>query len=372
MMLAHLQKAGIRPILLVGGATGMIGDPSGRDTERSLQTPEAVAANCAAIAAQMQSFVDFDGSAPGMLVNNADWIAPITFLEWLRDVGKHFTVNYMMAKESVRRRLEERDQGISFTEFSYMMLQAYDFLHLRKEHGCHLQVGGNDQWGNITAGIDLVHKKMGERVFGMTCPLMTTASGDKFGKSAGNAVWLDPEQTSPYEFYQYWMRTEDADVGRWLKAFTFLPLAEIDALVEAHAVAPERREGQQRLAEEITRLVHGEDGLSAAVRASNALFGGELKGLSARELASIFADVPSGQLERTRVAEGISALDLLVDSGFVASKGEGRRGITSGGFYLNNERIMDPAAQLSDSDLLGDGIVVLRQGKKKYFIVRFA
>jgi tyrosyl-tRNA synthetase len=371
MMLAHLQRAGVRPVALVGGATGMIGDPSGRDTERKLLTPEDVQRNCDAIGAQLTSFLRFDGPAPAMLVNNNDWIGQFSFIDWLRDVGKYFTVNYMIAKESVRRRLEERDQGISYTEFSYMMLQAYDFLHLRTVANCGLQVGGNDQWGNITAGIDLVHKRLGEQVFGMTCPLMTTASGEKFGKSAGNAVWLDPAMTSPYAFYQYWMRTEDADVGRWLRAFTFLPLDEIDAIVAEHMTAPERRGGQKRLAAEITQVVHGESGLASALRASAVLFGGDMSGMSAAELTSVFADVPSASLSLQTLVDGLTLTDLMAEVGFMASRGEARRAVKAGGVYANNERVSDGEVPVTVDQLVEGRLLVLRHGKKQYFVVRF-
>jgi tyrosyl-tRNA synthetase len=306
-----------------------------------------------------------------MLVNNTDWIGQFSFIDWLRDVGKYFTVNYMIAKESVRRRLEERDQGISYTEFSYMMLQAYDFLHLRTVANCGLQVGGNDQWGNITAGIDLVHKRLGEQVFGMTCPLMTTASGEKFGKSAGNAVWLDPAMTSPYAFYQYWMRTEDADVGRWLRAFTFLPLDEIDAIVAEHMTAPERRGGQKRLAAEITQVVHGESGLASALRASAVLFGGDMSGMSAAELTSVFADVPSASLSLQTLVDGLTLTDLMAEVGFMASRGEARRAVKAGGVYANNERVSDGEVPVTVDQLVEGRLLVLRHGKKQYFVVRF-
>ncbi len=370
MVLAHLQRAGHRPIALVGGATGMIGDPSGKDTERSLQSEEDVQRNVDAIRTQLASYLSFEGDAAAEMVNNADWIGPISYLQWLRDVGKHFTINYMIAKESVRARLEQREQGISYTEFSYMMLQAFDFHHLYNTRGCRLQVGGNDQWGNITAGIDLVHKKDAARVFGMTCPLVTTASGEKFGKSAGNAVWLDPTKTSPYQFYQYWMQTDDRDVARWLRTFTFIPLDEIEAIEAAHLEAPHRREGQRRLAAEVTRIVHGDDGVARAERATAILFGAEISDLSDAELGEIFADVPSNELERARLDAGMGIVDLLRDT-MCKSAGEARRLLQQGGVYVNNVRVEGIDDVVDASKLASETALVLRAGKKRYHVVRF-
>lgn len=371
MILAHLQRAGIRPIAVVGGATGMIGDPSGKDDERKLLGDEAVQANCDAIGKQLTRFLSFEGDAAAELVNNADWIGKFSYIDWLREVGKYFTINYMMGKESVRRRLENRDQGISYTEFSYMMLQAYDFLHLFETRNCRIQVGGNDQWGNITAGIDLVHKRRGESVMGMTCPLMTTSSGEKFGKSAGNAVWLDPARTSPYEFYQYWMKTEDRDVERWLKAFSFLPVSEIVAIAEAHMAAPEKREGQKRLAAEMTLLVHGQAGLDSAERASRVLFGGSVTGMTDAQLLEIFADVPQALLSRDLLSSGTDVVTLLVSSGAAASKGEARRFVTGGGVYLNNERVTASDMAITAEQLASESVLLLRLGRANYRVVRF-
>ena len=257
MMMAHLQRAGHRPIAVVGGATGMIGDPSGRSSERNLLDDSAVLANLATIRTQLASFLRFEGANAAKVVNNADWTGPISYLHWLRDVGKYFSVNAMIAKESVRRRLEERDQGISYTEFSYMLLQAYDFFVLNRDEGVQLQMGGNDQWGNITAGIELIHKKGGGQAYAITSPLLLTAAGEKFGKSAGNAVWLDSALTSPFAFYQYWVRTDDRDAGKFLRMFTFLDLDEIEAIEAAHASNLAGRGAQKRLAQEVTRIVHG-------------------------------------------------------------------------------------------------------------------
>jgi tyrosyl-tRNA synthetase len=369
MVLAHLQRRGHRPIAIVGGATGMIGDPSGRDSERSLLTNEEIQRNCDAIRAQLGSFLEFGGDG-ALLLDNNDWIGPITFVEWLRDVGKYFSVNYMIAKESVRKRLEEREQGISYTEFSYMLLQAFDFAYLNAQYGCALQIGGNDQWGNITAGIDLVHKRGQGDAFGLTVPLMTTSTGEKFGKSAGNSVWLSAERTPPYQFYQYWLRTDDRDAGRWLRAFTFLDLEEIAAIEAAHAAAPEKRLAQARLATEVTRLVHGDAGVAAAERATAVLFGAEISGLSDADLAGIFADVPSSVRARADLDAGLPLVDALTGT-LCESKSQARRLIAQGGVYVNNRRI-EAERDLTIDDLATETSLVLRSGKKSYHVLRFA
>lgn len=371
MAMAHLQRAGHRPIAVVGGATGMIGDPSGRSSERNLQNTDQVEENLQGIRQQLQQFLSFEGENAAELVNNADWTEQISYIDWLRDVGKYLTVNYMMAKESVRRRLEDRDQGISYTEFSYMLLQAHDFLHLYRTKGCKLQAGGSDQWGNITAGTDLIHKAEGGQAFGMTFPLVTTASGEKFGKSAGNAVWLDPEMTSPYTFYQYWMQSDDNDVERYLKLFTFLPLAEIEAIAQAHGQQPEAREGQRRLAEEVTRIVHGAEALRKAQLASEVLFGREIKGLSDADLAGIFPDVPSTQFAASQLGE-ITLVQLLKETGLASSNGEARRLLQGGGVYLNNTKCSDPQLILESQHLASETTMVVRSGKKKYHLAKFA
>ena len=370
LTLARLQQAGHRPIILVGGATGMIGDPSGRSTERNLLTDDVVAHNVACIRDQVSRFVSFEGDNAALMTNNNDWIAPISYIDWLREVGKHFTINYMIGKESVRRRLEDRDQGISYTEFSYMLLQAYDFWELCRTHGCRVQAGGSDQWGNITAGIELIRRKGGPESFGLTFPLMTTASGEKFGKSAGNAVWLDPELTSPYEFYQYWIRSDDRDVAKYLKSFTFIPLDDIAGLLAEHEQAPHERRAQRRLAEEMTRLVHGEDGLRRAVTASEVLFGSEITGLDDRELLAIFRDVPAYELGRDRLEAGVAIVELLVDSGAAKSRGDARRGLEQGGVYLNNTRVEDVNRVVTPADLASASVLVLRRGRKDYRLVR--
>ena len=372
MMMAHLQRAGHRPIAVVGGATGMIGDPSGRSSERNLLDDSAVLANLATIRTQLASFLRFDGANGAKVVNNADWTGPISYLHWLRDVGKYFSVNAMIAKESVRRRLEERDQGISYTEFSYMLLQAYDFFVLNRDEGVQLQMGGNDQWGNITAGIELIHKKGGGQAYAITSPLLLTAAGEKFGKSAGNAVWLDSALTSPFAFYQYWVRTDDRDAGKFLRMFTFLDLDEIEAIEEAHASNLAGRGAQKRLAQEVTRIVHGEAALLRAELATEILFGREIQGLSDAELADIFGDVPSTQLERNRLEAGIDLISLLVEMGASASKGEARRALTAGSIYLNNVKVTDAALMVTAAQLASESTLVVRTGKKNYFLARFA
>lgn len=371
LMLARFQRAGHRPIVLVGAATGMIGDPSGRSSERQLLTLEEIRANAEAVHQQLARFVSFEGANAALIVNNADWTTPVSYLEWLRTVGKHFTINYMLAKESVRRRLEDREHGISYTEFSYMLLQANDFLHLFDHANCAIQAGGSDQWGNITAGAELIRKVRAREAFGITFPLLQTSSGEKFGKSAGNAVWLDPKRTSPYQFYQFWIRTDDRDVERMLKLFTFLELAEIAAVMEEHAKAPETRGAQKRLAEEMTRLVHGADALAAAQRASEALFGGEVAGLSDADLADIFADVPSFTVPAASIEAGMKIADVLVAAGAAKSKGEAQRLIQGGGVYLNNKRIEGgPASVVRRGDLASETMFVVRSGKKSYYLGR--
>jgi tyrosyl-tRNA synthetase len=365
LMLSRFQRAGHRPIVLVGGATGMIGDPSGRSAERQLLTLDIIRENARAVAAQLSRFVDFTGENAAIMVNNADWTAPVSYLDFLRDVGKHFTVNYMMAKESVRRRLEDREHGISYTEFSYMLLQAFDFLHLHREHSCTMQAGGSDQWGNITAGIELIRRVQGAQAFGITFPLLATSSGEKFGKSAGNAIWLDAARTSPYQFYQYWIRTDDRDVQRFLKLFTFLTNEEIADLCVS---PPEQRAAQKKLAVEVTRIVHGEESLALAMKASDVLFGGDMAGLHDRDLADIFADVPSFSIDRAALDAGMKITDTLVLSGAAKSKGEATRLIAGGGVYINNVRVSAADTMLSGANLASETMLVLRVGKKNYYL----
>ncbi len=372
MTLAHFQRAGHTPIVVVGGATGMIGDPSGRSTERPLLSPEQVDANAVSVRQQLEKFLSFEGDNAAVMLNNYDWIGSKSFLQWLREVGKYFSVNYMVSKESVRKRLQERDQGISYTEFSYMLLQAYDFYHLFTKYGCRLQGGGSDQWGNITAGTDFIRRKTGQEAYGITYPLLASATGDKFGKSAGNAVWLDPEMTPPYGFYQFWLNTGDRDIERYLKFFTFLNLDEIRTICAEHQVAPEKRVAQKALATEVTRVVHGEEGVETALRATQVLFGSSLEGLRDRDLNEIFRDVPSTNMPRDKLQSGVPLLDLLIETGVCSSKGQGRRLVKGGGLSINNQRVEDTELIVTTDHLASESLLVLRSGKKRYHLVRFS
>ena len=373
MTLRRFQKAGHKAIALVGGATGMIGDPSGKSKERSLLTSEVLQKNVDGQRRQMQKFLDFDsGPSSARLVNNHDWMAQFSYLDFLRDVGKNFPVNVMMAKDSVKSRIGREDTGISYTEFSYMLLQAYDFVHLNQTYGCELQVGGSDQWGNITAGIDLGRRMHQVQLYGLTSPLLTKADGKKMGKTESGAVWLDPDKTSPYAFYQYWINVDDTDAGKCLRFLTELSQEEIEALDESRESDPGRRESQNRLATELTRLVHGEEGLQAAERAKAVLFGGKsIDGLDERALNEIFADVPSCEVERSRIAgDGLPLIDALAEAKLCQSKGEARRTIKEGGAYVNNERVGEVDATLTAKHLASESMIVLRRGKKKYALVR--
>ncbi|MEX0818137.1 MAG: tyrosine--tRNA ligase [Pirellulaceae bacterium] len=373
MLLRRFQLAGHRPIALVGGATGMIGDPSGKSEERNLLSVDALRANVVGIEKQMRQFLDFDGGeASALLVNNFDWMRKFSYLDFLRDVGKNFPVTVMLGKDSVKSRLGS-DAGLSYTEFSYMLLQAYDFVHLNREYGCELQIGGSDQWGNITAGIDLARRMQGAQVFGITSPLLVDSEGKKIGKTAeGTKVWLSAERTSPYLFYQYWINVGDADAGLCLRYLTELSREEIESLDESLANAPHERASQQRLAEELTRLVHGEAGLAAARRATDIFFGAEIGGLSDGQLRDIFADVPSTELPFGRLeGEGLGVLDAFVEAGLAKSKGEARRTVQQGGAYVNNRRITDADAKLTAHDLASESVMVLRSGKKRYALLRF-
>jgi tyrosyl-tRNA synthetase len=380
MLLRRFQQAGHRPIALVGGATGMIGDPSGKSQERNLLSKDELARNIAGLRAQMERFLDFEaGENSAVLVNNFDWIGPWSFLEFLRDVGKNFPVNVMLAKDSVKSRLGRDDgsqgeqSGMSYTEFSYMLLQAYDFVHLHDTFGCELQAGGSDQWGNITAGIDLARRMRGVQLYGMTCPLLTKADGSKMGKTEQGAVWLAADRTSPYQFYQYWINVDDADVGRCLRMLTELARVEIESLDAARAADAARRESQTRLAEELTRSVHGADGLAAAQRATAIFFGAEISNLSDAQLTEIFADVPSKSLSREQLqaAGGLPIVDALVSAGLAKSKGDARRTVEQGGAYVNNRRVDGIETRLTAADLASETVMVLRSGKKKYALLRF-
>ncbi len=371
MGLVHLQRAGHCPIALVGGGTGLIGDPSFKPSERALLDRAQAEKNAEGIRRQLAPFLDFESrSAPARTVNNLDWLGGLALVDFLRDMGKHFSVNAMLRKESVRRRLTDEESGISFTEFSYPLLQAYDFRELNRRYGCTLQMGGTDQWGNITAGIDLVRRMGGPRCHGVVFPLVESASGVKFGKTEEGTVWLDPERTSPYRFYQWCLNTGDEDVVRYLKIFTLLDRTEVDGLAEAVAERPHRREAQRRLAAEMTRTVHGADGLARAERASRVLFGGSLEGLGAADIAEIFADVPSTVLPRSALeGEGVELAALMGDHGMTASRSEARRLMRGGGVYLNGERVVERGAVVGGDDPIEGRFLVVRAGKKRYFVV---
>jgi tyrosyl-tRNA synthetase len=371
MALARLQRFGHLPIALVGGGTGMIGDPSGKSQERTLLSLEQIDQNVASIWRQLARFLDFDAPTnPARLINNADWLASADLLGFLRDTGKFFTVNYMLQKESVHRRLESED-GISYTEFSYLLLQARDFLELFDRYGCSLQMGGSDQWGNITAGIDLVRKLRGKKAHGLVWPLMTTASGTKFGKTEAGTIWLDAARTSPFKFYQFWLNTDDRDVIPYLKCFTFLEQAPIEALASATVSAPERREAQRVLAREVTALVHGQDQVARAEHASSLLFGEDIATLDAEEVLAVFEDVPSTELPSDAFnGEGIGMVDLVARVQLAASKSDARRLVQSGGLYVNNRRMSDPQARLTRDQAIGGRLFVLRKGQKQNHLVR--
>lgn len=378
LLLRRFQKAGHAPIAVVGGATGMIGDPSGKSAERNLLSVDALQANVEGIRNQMQKFLDFSpGSTAARLVNNHDWIGKFSFLEFLRDVGKNFPVNVMLAKDSVKSRIgrdesESSSGGISYTEFSYMLLQAYDFVHLNRAFGCELQIGGSDQWGNITAGIDLGRRMHSVQLYGMTSPLLTKSDGSKMGKTESGAVWLSPERTSPYAFYQYWVNVDDADAGTCLRMLTELPPAEIEALDASRAADPAQRASQKRLAEELTRLVHDESGLSAARRATEIFFGAEIAELDDRQLGEIFADVPSSELPAAKLAgDGLTLAEAFTAAGLAKSNGEVRRTVEQGGAYINNRRVESFDTRLTTAHLASATVMVLRSGRKKYALLRF-
>lgn len=372
VMLKRFQKAGHKPIALVGGGTGMIGDPSGRSSERSLNSKEVVMGFAESIQKQIGKLVNFgEGENPVVSRNNYDWLSNMTFIEVLRDAGKHFSINYMLAKESVSSRIET---GITYTEFSYMLLQSIDFMKLYEEENCQLQIGGSDQWGNITAGMELIRRTRENpeeedvKVFGLTVPLITKADGTKFGKSAGNAIWLDPEKTTPYEFYQFWINTDDRDVVKFLRYFTFLSKEEIEELEKEVETQPEKRIAQKRLAEEMTILVHSKEALQQAIKISDALFSGNIKELSVEEIEQGFKDVPTHQLEKT----DIGLVDLLVQAKISPSKRQAREDIQNGAIYINGERQQDTNYEVTAADRIGDVFTVIRRGKKKYTLIDFS
>jgi tyrosyl-tRNA synthetase len=368
MVLAHLQRAGHSPIGLVGGGTGLIGDPSGKTVERQLLTPDRVEENVEGIRKQVARFLDFDNPTnPARLVNNADWLTKLGAIDFMRDVGKHFTVNAMLAKDSVKRRIEGED-GISYTEFSYSLLQAYDFLVLYDNYGCTLQMGGSDQWGNIIAGMDLIRRVRGGKAHGVVMPLVTTAAGTKFGKTEAGAVWLDPALTKPYEFYQFWLNVDDRDAGRYLKFFTFFDRDQIVELETVSAREPDRRHAQRALAREVTRLVHGESAVRDAESSAEKLFKGDLREMSEAQLIEVFGSVPSSEIRL--VADGWAITDFLTANAVVGSKSEAARLIRGGGLSVNGERVSDEKARLRPEHAIHGRYFVIRKGKKDNFLVR--
>lgn len=376
MMLRHFQNAGHKPFALIGGATGMIGDPSGKSQERNLLDEATLKHNQDALKQQLSKFLDFETTDKNaaMLVNNYDWMKNFSFLEFIRDVGKHITVNYMMAKDSVKKRISgDEGEGMSFTEFTYQLVQGYDFLHLYKEHECTIQMGGSDQWGNITTGTELVRRIGGGKAFALTCPLITKADGSKFGKTADGNVWLDPEKTSPYTFYQYWLNTSDEDAEKYIKIFTFLDKETVESLVAEHREAPHQRILQQKLAEELTVMVHSESDLENAIAASKILFGKstneDLKKLSEKQLLEVFDGVPQATISRSELEDGIGIIDALsAKTGFLKSNGEARRELKGNAISVNKTKVKDDYA-LSSEDLLKDKFILLSKGKKNNYLI---
>ena len=376
MMLRHFQRCGHKPLALVGGATGMIGDPSGKSAERNLLDEATLRHNQECIKKQLSRFLDFDSDAPNAaeIVNNYDWMKDFSFLAFIRDIGKHITVNYMMAKDSVKKRLSaESSVGMSFTEFTYQLVQGYDFFHLYETKNCKLQLGGSDQWGNITTGTELIRRKLGGEAFALTCPLITKADGGKFGKTESGNVWLDRKYTSPYKFYQFWLNVSDADAEKYIKIFTFLPKEEVEALVAEHSAAPHLRVLQKRLAKEITIMVHSEQDYEMAVEASSILFGNatsdSLKKLDEDTLLAVFDGVPTFEVEKEAVL-GKKLMDVLTDDAAVfASKGEMRKLIQNGGFAVNKEKVADLELTLEAESLLNDKYLLVQKGKKNYFLL---
>lgn len=376
MMLRHFQRCGHKPLALVGGATGMIGDPSGKSAERNLLDEATLRHNQECIKKQLSRFLDFDSDAPNAaeMVNNYDWMKEFSFLAFIRDIGKHITVNYMMAKDSVKKRLSaESSVGMSFTEFTYQLVQGYDFYHLFETKNCKLQLGGSDQWGNITTGTELIRRKLGGEAFALTCPLITKADGGKFGKTESGNVWLDRKYTSPYKFYQFWLNVSDADAEKYIKIFTFIPKEEVEALVAEHAAAPHLRVLQKRLAKEITIMVHSEQDYEMAVEASSILFGNatsdSLKKLDEDTLLAVFDGVPTFEVEKEAVL-GKKLIDVLTDDAAVfASKGEMRKLIQNGGFAVNKEKVADLELTLEAESLLNEKYLLVQKGKKNYFLL---
>ncbi|MGJ8715058.1 MAG: tyrosine--tRNA ligase [Maribacter stanieri] len=378
MMLRHFQLAGHKPYALIGGATGMIGDPSGKSAERNLLDEKTLRHNQNALKEQLSRFLDFSGSDDNaaVLVNNYDWMKDFSFLEFIRDVGKHITVNYMMSKDSVKKRLSsEAKEGMSFTEFTYQLVQGYDFLHLYRQHNCSLQMGGSDQWGNITTGTELIRRIAGGKGYALTCPLITKADGTKFGKTEGGNVWLDAERTSPYKFYQYWLNTSDEDADKYIKIFTFLGQQEIEDLIKQHKEAPHLRLLQKRLADEITVMVHSQDDLDNAVKASEILFGkstaSDLKGLNEKTFLDIFEGVPQAELSKEELTDGLDMIGALAaKTNFLGSNGEARRELKQNSISVNKEKVKEDFL-ITANELINDKFVLLQRGKKNYFVLVF-
>ncbi len=370
MMLRRFQQFGHRPIALVGGATGMIGDPSGKSEERVLLSPDALAENVEGMKAQMTRFLDFTGASPALLVNNYDWMSGWSYIKFLRDVGKNFPVNVMLSKESVKNRLDRDDSGLSYTEFSYMLLQAYDFAYLNQKHDCTLQIGGSDQWGNITAGIDLARRMHSVQLHGLTCPLLLTSDGRKMGKTATGAVWLDANRTSPYAFYQYWVNVADSDVLMCLRFLTEIDREEYAALEKSVTVEPHTRTAQKRLASWLTEFVHGASGMASATKATEVFFGAEISDLNDVQLTEIFNDVPSASIGRSELEVGLPLLDALVKVELAKSKSDARRTVEQGGAYVNNRRVDAVDYVLTTKDLASESVIVLRSGKKKFALLK--
>jgi tyrosyl-tRNA synthetase len=377
MLLAHFQRAGHKPFALVGGATGMIGDPSGKSSERNLLDEKTLAHNQECVRQQLSHFLDFSSGDvnEAVMVNNYDWMKEFSFLDFIRDVGKHITVNYMMAKDSVKSRLSgESADGMSFTEFTYQMVQGYDFLHLYRENDCTLQMGGSDQWGNITTGTELIRRIAGGKGYALTCPLITKSDGSKFGKSEGGNVWLDAKRTSPYKFYQYWLNTSDEDAAKYIKIFTFLEKEEIEKLVAEHAEAPHMRSLQKRLAEEVTVTVHGEEALEKAIKASNILFGkstgDDLKTLDESTFLDVFEGVPQGEIPMSEITSGLGIVAALAEkTGFLKSNGEARRALKENSISVNKEKVGEDFS-IDSTALINNKFVLLQRGKKNYFVIR--
>ena len=377
MMMKHFQMAGHKPIFIIGGATGMIGDPSGKSQERNLLDEETIRKNMAGIKAQLSRFIDFNSTASNaaIMLNNYDWMKQFSFLDFIREIGKHITVNYMMAKDSVKKRLSsESAQGMSFTEFTYQLVQGYDFLHLRKNYGCMLQMGGSDQWGNITTGGELIRRKEGLDAYGLTWPLMTKSDGKKFGKTESGNIWLDPERTSPYKFYQFWLNTTDEDAARYVKIFTILPPARIDALIAEHREAPHLRKLQKKKKKEITCLIHGEEAYNLALEASQILFGNAtsetLRKIDENTFLSVFEGVPQYEIAAADLKAGISIVDFLADkTAIMSSKGEARRALKSNAIGINKEKVQGEETIIGESHLIDGKYILAQSGKKNYFLV---